>query len=1288
MKIVLKPYISKRTIAVMIAFILLLSSLHIGIVTIAEDHKTVVYTDSTKGVGWFNTDYQVITTNVAGVSDDNVCTSVKVVTPQEAPQYNTFATNKEDISALGLSPAEVNTIWLWLYNPRGNGDILFRYNQYGSDYKSVDLSTPNTYLVDINKGTSTLATFQYDVWAEIPDGFKGYVVYDMTASENKELLNSYAYKNMQIWYRATSTIKNKLWYYDNITYSTKKADAVIDEYLSYVPQPISSYSGSTVLENQEIKLTADGENIEIYYTLDGSEPDNTSAKYTDENPLVITNDVTVKAVAYRGEYHSEVLTLDYKIYDESQHKNKVLSDGSVKGYVYDSGKQSVTTGVSGVSADNVCFEVKLKAAVGSSHLWVKTNSAAIANVGLSVDEIKSTHFWLRNPKGNGPIQVGLACHPSSYYDFLPGTFYLVNAFDGTYTKYNSSDKYVTVPDGFEGYIIYDVQTSAKYSKLKEYNFGTLSMWYKLPNMVAGDVWYFDNITASTEDAEFIAYRLTDGMIAAPKTDSFTTYVKVGEKVNLTAPEGDIYYTLDGTTPTTSSTKFDAANPIIIDKTLTIKAIAVIDGAQSLVAEFDYETIDPNAPNNTTVNDGSNPDLFVTTAKADVSVVEDVSPLGKAYNSFGNASSGTGVHTFKFEEINSGLILAKDAFSMWIKVPQNEVFTFKPAFNTSGDTFEGNIATYDTETGEIKAYSETSEITLEGFEGYVMLLLDDTAKIGNIKWYEYVVQNGLVSFILETQNKENRNADIAFDTFGFVTDYKKYQIELNPSANRPDSPYAAYDTGIMIEGTTVMLYGGSGTDIYYTLDGTAPTTESTRFVLQGMGAFGDISPIEINEDTVIKAIAVKDGICSGVATYKYTVQVKYSGPNAVIANDGSGEGNNVVSGYNTSLFKPAVVEDVSPYGSAFKFERIAESENAQSLGFSLKCNPNLEAPDQIKAFSVYVKIPKCENDSIIRFRINGDSNTTNGDVYTIGVDGKVKAYDNYATVNGFEGIVLLILDEKESISVNYSSYVTDWGSFAREFGLKSLNCYITRFRPDCDEIVVDELTAYYDIEQTMLDFDIEGLLADYGISTYENLNMMVSNDCSGAKVNSGLTAFSDNLTIEKSTVSNDDRNIAVKFGKGKSFIEFNNCCKDGTSVIGDGIAFWVMLPNGSGKTTVDFGLDEAYTEKFVYNEKYHHYRIDADGVITRADGAIELPDGFRGWVVIPKNSMIFDEENSVGIINAWINFESVSTSTITFLNENNELDGKTVLIDDISWYTDFTKLVQSQAYRWEGQVFEN
>lgn len=79
----------------------------------------------------------------------------------------------------------------------------------------------------------------------------------------------------------------------------------------------------------------------------------------------------------------------------------------------------------------------------------------------------------------------------------------------------------------------------------------------------------------------------------------------------------------------------------------------------------------------------------------------------------------------------------------------------------------------------------------------------------------------------------------------------------------ESPYASYDSGIITRGTEVSLYTiRNNANVYFTVDGSEPNLGSSIYV----------EPIVINEDTVLKAIAVKDGFNnSDIVTYNYAVE---------------------------------------------------------------------------------------------------------------------------------------------------------------------------------------------------------------------------------------------------------------------------------------------------------------------------------------------------------------------------------------------------------------------------------
>ena len=85
-------------------------------------------------------------------------------------------------------------------------------------------------------------------------------------------------------------------FYKNITMGYKNSS---NKYIGYAKTPVFSINGGYVDKNTKVKLNADADSI-IYYTTDGSFPNNKSKKYTGE--ITIDKTTIIKAVAYKDNY--------------------------------------------------------------------------------------------------------------------------------------------------------------------------------------------------------------------------------------------------------------------------------------------------------------------------------------------------------------------------------------------------------------------------------------------------------------------------------------------------------------------------------------------------------------------------------------------------------------------------------------------------------------------------------------------------------------------------------------------------------------------------------------------------------------------------------------------------------------------------------------------------------------------------------------------------------------------------------------------------------------------------
>ena len=427
------------------------------------------------------------------------------------------------------------------------------------------------------------------------------------------------------------------------------ADVTIHETpMETVATPTFTPAAGTYTEAQSVTIACATEGASIYYTLDGTDPTVNSTAYT--AAIAISETTTVKAFAVKqGMNDSEIATAAYEItqptppvqetaYTLITNNNALIAGDKyivvgIKGETYKAlGKQAsnnrpsvdvtpvenVITLTPATTNEGGVFELTLgqqdgkwtlydavnegylyAASSSSNYLKVQAENDANGQWTIDIDAngvatIKAqgtnTRNWLRLNNNGSPF----SCYASGQLDV-----YLYKAGDvptpPTPTYYN-----VTIAEGItNGTVSVDPTSALEGATITVtteadggYELATLTYTY------AGVATPIDIMEAMqfVMPAADVTVNATFTELAAVATPTFTpaagSYISVQQVSIACATEGaTIYYTLDGTDPTSESTVY--AEAFTVSTTTTVKAMAVKEGMNnSAVASATYTIIEP------------------------------------------------------------------------------------------------------------------------------------------------------------------------------------------------------------------------------------------------------------------------------------------------------------------------------------------------------------------------------------------------------------------------------------------------------------------------------------------------------------------------------------------------------------------------------------------------------------------------------------------------------------------------------------------------------------------------
>ncbi len=658
-----------------------------------------------------------------------------------------------------------------------------------------------------------------------------------------------------------------------------ESSVMSETYLFKVATTTASVTEGTYNGSQSVTLSSGTTGATIYYTTDGTTPSSASTQYS--SAITIASSTTLKAIATKNLYgDSDVMTEVYTL-------QVATPTASIAGGTY-AGWQSVTLS-SGTSGATFYYTIDDTTPTATSTLY----SGAItisATTTLKAIGVKSGYTDSGIMSEDYVITLPQVATPTS------------SVAGGTYT----SDQTITFSTDTDGASIYYTTDGSTPSAVSTLYTGAMTVASSTTLKAVGIKSEYSNSSIVTETYTLVTATPT------PSVSGGTFGATQSVTLTSSTPGATIYYTTDGSTPTTSSSLYSSA--LTIASSTTLKALAVKSGYSdsSVVTEsYAFQTATPVAsPVGLTSSSSQSVTISSATTGSTIYYTTDGATPTTGSTLYSGAISIASTTVLKALAVKSGYTDSSIMSESYTIYEQVETPSASPIGGSASTTQSVTLSTgtsgasiYYTTNGTTPTIGSTlysGAISISSSRTLKAIAVKNGSTNSAVMSEDYTIASQVIAPIASvsggmfynnqsiTLSSATATSSIYYTVDGSTptTSSSLYTGTITISASTTLNAIAAKnlftDSEVMTESyilqtatptpsvgggtyaddqSIVLTSGTTGATIYYTLDGTTPSSTSTLYS----------GTIPVSSTTTIKAIAVKSGyVNSDISSDTYII----------------------------------------------------------------------------------------------------------------------------------------------------------------------------------------------------------------------------------------------------------------------------------------------------------------------------------------------------------------------------------------------------------------------------------